>query len=750
MTVRGGIRTSLVAAFVVLLAASGCATDHEPVPGQARRVLVVTLPGVTWRDVDERTMPALRELAGEGAVANVANRLGRRQADAASAYLTMSSGTRAFAVGGESGLALAPGELVDGVDASGILARRLGRVPEGISYPAAGPTLEHNDDTVYGARIGMLGDALEAGGVHRAVVANADWVDELDRVGPTGDVSLLHREAAALLMGSDGSVPGGDVSRSLLRPDPALPFGVGLDPRLVEAAVGAALDEAGDRQVVVTVEASDLRREARYRRLVTPSEQRSIRRRALQDADALIARLAARLDPAHDALVVVGIPTSPSRPELGVALLWGQGTERGLLRSATTGRDGYVQLADVAPALLDLFGLDHPDDIEGRPFAVTADGDGGRVRQLGVDVLEAGFRDSTVPVVTITFIAALALLLVLSRPWSPAGPHRRRAIRFGAYTILGAAAGTFLAGVSWLSPASVLPYAATVVGIGVVVGATALLVDEARPGWGVLAALGSVVLVIAVDVLAGATLQVNTVFGYSVAVAGRFVGVGNLAFALFSAAALLFAALLAERFGRRGLVAGAAVLLAVVVIDGLPHLGADVGGSLAMVPAFGATLVVLAGRRVGVPQLVALGAAGAGAMLLFALVDLSRPAQDQTHLARFARTVLDGEWAGLAGSLGRRLQASFGSYQAVAAASIVAALAVTVLYVVLRDRGRWPAATWRDRWPVPVLAAVTGLAILAVLGWTANDSSGAVSATMLIVVVPVVVDRLSRRGEVGT
>jgi hypothetical protein len=738
---------AVVAAALAVGAAGGCGSDHRPVGAEARRVVVVTLPGVTWRDVDERTMPSLRDLAVDGAVANVANRLGRRQADAASAYLTMGSGTRAFAVGDESGLALAPGEVVDGIDASGFLARRLGRVPDGIAYPAAGPTLVHNDDTVYGAQVGLLGDALAAGGVGRAVVANADWVDELERVGPTGDLSSLHREAAALLMGSDGSVPGGNVSRSLLRADPALPFGVGLDAARVEAAVAAALDAAGDGQVVVTVEASDLRREARYRRLVTPSEQRSIRRRALADADALIAGLAGRLDPARDALLVVGIPTSPSRPELGVALVWGLGTEPGLLRSATTGRDGYVQLADVAPAVLDLVGLRHPEDIEGRPFTVAPDAGERRVRQLGLDVEEAEFRDATVPAVTVAFIALLAILLVMSQPWSPRGPRRRRAVRFGAYAILGAAAGTFLAGASWLSPGSGLPYAVTIVGIGVVIGAAALLADEARPGLGVLAALASVLLVIAVDVLAGATLQVNTVFGYSVAVAGRFVGVGNLAFALFSAAGLLFATLLADQFGRRGRIAGAAVLVAVVVVDGLPHLGADVGGSLAMVPAFGATAAVLAGRRVGLPQLVALGAAGAVTLLLFALVDLGRPAEDQTHLARFARSVLDGEWGGLAGSLGRRLQASFGSYQTVAWAAIVGSLAVTALYVVLRDRGRWPSPAWRDGWPVPLLAAVTGLAILAVLGWTANDSSGAVSATMLIVVVPVLVDRLSRRGE---
>ncbi len=145
-------------------------------------------------------------------------------------------------------------------------------------------------------------------------------------------------------------------------------------------------------------------------------------------------------------------------------------------------------------------------------------------------------------------------------------------------------------------------------------------------GWsGNRRSLGAVLSVIAADVLVGAPLQVNTIFGYSVAVAGRFSGLGNLAFAIFGSAAVLLAAVLTERFGDRGRQAGLIVLAAVLLIEGLPMLGADVGGILAMVPAFGITAWILAGRPVRWSTIVWFAAAAGATVVLFAFVDWARP-----------------------------------------------------------------------------------------------------------------------------
>jgi hypothetical protein len=170
-----------------------------------------------------------------------------------------------------------------------------------------------------------------------------------------------------------------------------------------------------------------------------------------------------------------------------------------------------------------------------------------------------------------------------------------------------------------------------------------------------------------------------------------------------------------------------------------------------MVPAFGVTALVLLGRRPGLRDLAALGGAAGLAVLVFAFVDVARPAGQHTHLARLAEHLVEGRWGSFTDSLTRRLQASFGGAELAAWALVVALILGVGAYVVLVERGlvggrRTDRFTWlRHR---PTAAATAGLAVLGVLGLVANDSSIAVPATMLIVVAPVAV--LRALGRAGT
>src|SRR5690606_6742452 len=107
------------------------------------------------------------------------------------------------------------------------------------------------------------------------------------------------------------------------------------------------------------------------------------------------------------------------------------------------------------------------------------------------------------------------------------------------------------------------------------------------------------VLVLVLDVMTGAHLQVSSYLGYTPSVAARFVGLGNAAFGVLAGATILTCALLVARSDRRAdawwVAAGVAAVA--VVADGAPWLGADVGGILSLVPALGVLLLLLAGRR---------------------------------------------------------------------------------------------------------------------------------------------------------
>jgi hypothetical protein len=731
LVVLVGLVGGLTAGLVSPAAPAG-AGDLD-VDRPVERLVIVTLPGVSWAEARRGDMPVLDALVRESAVGVMSSQIGRAPASTTAAYLTLGAGTRAVVPGIDTGVALNPDELHGGVPATDILRRRLGSAVPGIAYLPVGAALDANADSTYGAVPGTLGDELFRAGIARAVIANADAAEgfPIDELPPDGAYS---RSAAAALMGLDGIVPEGTVGRDLLLEDPDAPFG----RRFARSAVLEAFDRSWlpDRPEVVLLEASDLARAAAYGSRSTPDQRVALRREALEDADALLGDVLDRVDPATDAVLVLS-PVAPGGS--GMVALRAPDVEPGLLRSATTRRAGYVLLADAAPTVLTLMGVEPPTSIEGRAFGIEA-GEGDRVGAL-IDQGEAArARDDRLPVVVQVVIAALALLVAAVAAGDRLPPRARRALGPVAVGLLGVVPGTFLAGHLDDGRQGVGVYAAAVVGTAVVVGVLGAWAERRWPRTGVLVGLGSILVLIAGDVLVGAPLQVNTVFGYSTAVAGRFAGLGNLAFALFSAAALTFAVVLVDRGGRRALAVAVGLLAAAVLVDGLPMLGADVGGVASMVPAFALTGMVLAGRAVRWPHLIASALASFGAVVAFGLLDASRPTSSQTHLARLGEHVVHRRFEAVGDTLLRRVHASFGSTDAAVWILALALVLAALVHAAVVARGQGWLSRLRPR-DTTSLALAIGLGALAVLGLVVNDSSIAVPATMLIVIVPVLVTR---------
>ena len=740
------LRRTLAAALglLALAAAAGCGSapaELEATP--VDRVLVVSLPGLDWEGVKRAGLPHLDEFASDAAVADLATRIGRRTATSTDAYLTLGAGTRAIAPRIDTAVAVDADETYGGVPASELVERRLGRVTPGIAYLAIGPAIDANEHSPFGAEVGSLGDRLADAGVSRAVVANADAVEGFVSDDPPPDGAYA-RGAATMLMDSHGIVPGGTVSRSLLTDDRSAAFGWRLDRSKVVDAFDEAWGSPG--RSVVVVEASDMSRVAAYGARANAGQRAALRAQALDDADALLGDLMERVDPAHDAVLVLS-PVSPgASPALGLVALQAPGVDGGLLQSATTRRDGYVQLADVAPTVLELLGESAPDTMEGRSFGVSDRGNQGadRLTALAESGDAAAFRDATMFLAVTGIVVGLALLALGIALRSRLSPKVNRLLAPCAYGALGVVPASFIVGQVGAVRASLLPTAVLVLLVAAVFAALATAVDRRWPGTGALVAVGSIVALIALDILAGAPLQLNTTFGYSVAVAGRFTGLGNLAFALFGAATIVLAALVVDRWGRRGLVAAVILLAGVVVVEGLPMMGADVGGVLAMVPAFGVTALVLAGRRVGWRQVAALVGATVVVLLLFALVDAARPAEVQTHLARLGEHVIGARWDTLGKSLSRRWQGSLGGAELAAWITVGVVMAGALAYAALAATGRAGPGATRAITHRPTLAAAAGLAVLGTVGLVANDSSVAVPFTMLIVIAPVVMLRVLR------
>jgi hypothetical protein len=733
-------------ALAVVLAVLWPSSAHAQEQQARRKVLIVSYPGLQWGEVLKERPPILYDLLTTSSVASMSVRTIGPYTSLGEAYATLGAGNRATVEDAFAGQAYPPQASVEGDLAAEVFERRCGCSAKGMSVLHVGMprAARSNDRLLYGAEPGALGSALAAAHLRAGVVANADRA-----VNAVAD--QVHREAALAAVDEQGRAPLGNVGPGLVVEDPKAPFGVRMSVDATADAVQAAWDGAD----LLVLEMSDLDRVDRYSDLATEEATTAERARALRRADDLLGRVLAEVDFTHDLVMVVGA-TSPRGPaQLTVAALKGPGFGPGHARSATTRRDGFVTLPDIAPTALEFLGVDIPSAMTGTKISSTHDGVSESDLRSLVDVNEvARFRDRATGPASVTFIvlqvvgyglAAIALTRWRRlRPW----------VEWLMLVPLAQAPLAFLSGLVRYDALTVPGYVVVHVAAGVALGGLALLLGRALRGrvgdaWVLVAPLSLIaltVLVLVVDVVVGGPLQINTVFGYSPTVAGRFAGYGNLAFALLAATTIVlvsggwsFASMRAgERSPRRrgvALAVIAAVMAVVVLVDGLPSFGSDVGGVLALVPAAAVVVLLLAGVRLSWTR-ISLIVIGTGAVLTtFALVDLSRPEESRTHLGRLAAKVLHADNGGVATVLHRKVQANVGILTSSVWTWVIPIALAFMAFLLWRRPGSLAAVEER----VPGLrAGLVGALVAGVVGFALNDSGIAVPAMMLAVVLPYV------------
>ena len=159
-----------------------------------------------------------------------------------------------------------------------------------------------------------------------------------------------------------------------------------------------------------------------------------------------------------------------------------------------------------------------------------------------------------------------------------------------------------------------------------------------------------IAILILTDAAGGAAMAFNGTLGMDAVVAGRFYGVSNTAFALAAAALVVAAAAwtgpvveaqTTRRERRTAAVVGVAVVgVPALVVDGLPQLGADVGGALTLVAALVALGAALTGGRIGWKQWMGVAVVAVATAGVFGLVD--HALGSRTHMGRFIGQLQDG------------------------------------------------------------------------------------------------------------
>lgn len=381
-------------------------------------------------------------------------------------------------------------------------------------------------------------------------------------------------------------------------------------------------------------------------------------------------------------------------------LLTSEGSPSGLT-SSTTRREGIVSDVDLAPTILGFFGAPTPSEMTGSPIYSSGEPPTQtHERALDHARVVGPVGAALLWFAVLTLVLSVVLVFVLRRP-SP--------------WLAGVAGLAVLATIALLvatTPGSVVPaFTVAAVVTSLVAVAAGLVILALRSGRGdpmmaVITVAVAGLVVVVVDRILGWPSQLTPMLGGSALDGERFYGLGNAHAGFVLAGTVLAAARLSTPAGVGLIAAGAA-------FAGLPFLGADLGGSLALALAAALWFGVRTWRSLGWRTWAVAVAALAGTLVIVTAADRFLPGGG-THVS----AVTDG------GPLGAFLDRLAGNVRTTSgdphAWLALLGLPVWIAVAYLRpDRMRptlEPDEGWRD--------AIVVLALGGLAGWLLNDTYG--------------------------
>jgi hypothetical protein len=718
---------------------SDAKTLISPPPAEplADRVVIVVLSGMTWDDLDLKQAYGVRAAFESGWAANMNIATLGEQRTLARTLTSLGSAVRADA-GPEAAEAMNADERIENGKASDVYLRRTSRLPGRFEVFHLGqPALVRaNVGAVTAVTPGLLGAVVSSLGRGTAVYGNGDE----SMVGSGG---TRRREAAVLAMDQAGRVARGDVGGGTLVSDSEMADGVRTNTALLLYRVSTLPKSIG----LVVLDVGDTARAARMAPSATPAALRFAKARALSRASDLLDRLIL-LTGEEAAIVLVAPPVEEAtggKPVMSPFAILMPGARPGYATSGSTRRPGLVSGTDLIRTVRYVLGGVDPADgsIPGRPIVRF-----GGTTKVDVTKLERDAnRASTVwdgrwTVSWIWFVlqivgAAVAVFLLRSRTDDETASRLTEALMLWLV-----AAPLSCLVLAWIWPfavASVRTFAVLSL-VPAVILAAGLALTGMRPSRQLQIVYAATAVALLLDqlegIFIGPRLVMDTAFGYSTVEGGRYYGIGNEGMSiLFVAVALGLGLWLDQQrvdWARAKWGVGA-LLAAVALVVGLPFIGANLGGVIAVTAGFATMWLGWDGKR---PTLRMVTAVAIVVVVLaggLVAVDMLRGSGQATHLAAAGRDVAGGGLAAASRIAARKLTLSLDIFRKNPAAWLV--LAFIALMVVERRRPQGLIASMVADRP-RFTTALTGVFVAGIVGGLIEDTGIYVPATMLGIALP--------------
>jgi hypothetical protein len=607
----GGIAASCILIFFALFCEAAQAKSCDD---NGKKALLVIVDRISFEDVEG--LHGFRQIIDSGSIALMNNRPSGTYS-ACKAYINIGSGARA------EGTASAAAALKADQEVRKLFYSRTGRtVSEGMLVnPNINRLISQNKRGEYGAVAGSLGQFLRNGGRRTAVLGNADC----------GDNQI--RWAASIAMDRNGIADNGVVGSDILIEDGGFPTGRRTD----YYKMAILFEELLKSTDFIVVETGDLTRIEENRDMYNEQMYKTHRYDALMRIDEFLCHLKERADSENWLVMLV----TPYPSEAGISrgarltplVVYGSGFSAGLLTSGTTRRDGIVGSIDIAPTVLEFFGIS-TYELVGRPLrGVPMAGNLEKVIKINDNTVNtSNFRYPILYnyALFVIFVVLIGLFTILypglwdGRLVTVEEFALVTVMLFPVVLLLLPLAG--LKTIAGLSAAAVLTAA--------IAGYAALwYIKDANKM--LLFISGITITAIILDIVTGGGMIKSSVLGYDPIIGARYYGIGNEYMGVAAGSAIVACCSLLEQ-GRAGLKLIAALLCVVVIVIGYPGLGANMGGAITCLLAFGFFMLRIREVPVGIRHAAAIGIIMAAVLAAFLLADMIF-LEEQSHLAAAAQ-----------------------------------------------------------------------------------------------------------------
>lgn len=408
----------------------------------------------------------------------------------------------------------------------------------------------------------------------------------------------------------------------------------------------------------------------------------------------------------NELLVAIARPTGESEAPLAIGIA-APGFD-GDLVSDSTRTDGYVLSTDLAPTILDWFGLSIPSQMSGQVIRATGSVDPAAIEALRARMGSISSRRGPVIGLAVgVWLLALVLLALLGR-----GRWSRSAVRVVGLSVV------YLPLVLLAGPLLEAGEGAEQLLVTIGSPLLAAVTLAALPGYRALAVASALtVIAYGADMIAGSPLTTLSLLGPNPGLGVRFYGIGNelealLGVLIVAGTGAALAGFRPDASPRRCALAFVIVGLLCAFVFAAGRFGADVGAAIVFPAGAAVAAVTIAGRRRRSVWLVL--AAPFAVLALLALIDLVSGAN-----AHLTRSILDaGSLGSLADVAQLRLELSARSFvRPILLVFLPAVAALAALALVRRDRLR----AWVRDYPA-MRAGLFGAIAATAVGTLANDS----------------------------